>query len=162
MPSPETSDERFAAHLNCLGTLSAVRNCYAREDLELPDSIIETIKAECQKLSYMLREYSILDLFNPDTKKKLEDLKDILEALEDTSGDDAQNHHFEFSEIKERIAGWESLLRLQQKRMTFLKKLYLGILSLAWVDWQQSLLGKGRLKFLAVHGFVLFRNSLAV
>ena len=111
MPSPETNDERFAAHLNCLRTLSAVRSCYAREDLKLPDSIIETIKAECQKLSYMLREYSILDLFNPDTKKELEDLKNVLEALEDTSGDNAKDHHLEFSEIRERIARWESILK---------------------------------------------------
>ncbi|KAL8867697.1 MAG: hypothetical protein Q9198_008424 [Flavoplaca austrocitrina] len=119
MPSPETNDERFAAHLNCLGTLSAVRSCYAREDLKLPDSIIQTIKAECQKLSYMLREYSILDLFDPDTKKEREDLKNILEALEDTSGDDAKDHYFEFSEIKERIAGWESLFKASAEAHDF-------------------------------------------
>ncbi|KAI4269664.1 MAG: hypothetical protein LQ337_007142 [Flavoplaca oasis] len=111
MPSPETADKRIAPHLNCLGMLSAVRSCYAREDLKLPDSIIQTIKAECQKLSHMLREYSISDLFNPDTMKELEDLKNILEALEDTSGDDAKDHHFEFSELKNRIAGWEPILK---------------------------------------------------
>ncbi|KAL8884221.1 MAG: hypothetical protein Q9192_006901 [Flavoplaca navasiana] len=107
----ETNDERFAAHLNCLGTLSAVRSCYAREDLELPDSIIQTIKSEGQKLSAMLREYSVSELIRPEAKEELEDLKDILEALEDTSGENAKDHHFEFSELKDRIAGKESMIK---------------------------------------------------
>ncbi|KAL8976552.1 MAG: hypothetical protein Q9205_007458, partial [Flavoplaca limonia] len=51
--------------------------------------------------------------------KEREDLKNILEALEDTSGDDAKDHHFEFSEIKERIAGWESLFKASAEAHDF-------------------------------------------
>ncbi|KAL8756442.1 MAG: hypothetical protein Q9199_002924 [Rusavskia elegans] len=79
MVSPEILNQSFKAHLRCLGFLVGAYLAYTEAELTVPESILATIRTECQTLLDTSKDQEIVDL--EDARDDLDDLKDLADGL---------------------------------------------------------------------------------